>query len=366
MKAIILAAGMGTRLGLDFPKALVEIDGKTLLEHKIIGLKDNGIDDIYVVVGKWHEKFPTDLDVKYVVNDEYATTGNSYSFKLALDTCGTDDYIVVMDGDLMLDYRIYFMIQPKFQYFVDNLNHHWMPGDIGIKTDFNNRIIDLGREYEYCSMLGMAVYPPEFVRRLYAKLTGKGYDKKDELIVYVRKLLSNFHAIPEFVPYPWVELDYQGDVTKALNAFDKPSLETDDSITLKELNSLYRGMGEFGGLHVSMRNLDRDSTIIKNSTFAVVRRNGRVVGSGRYFTDGAYAVAIWDVMVRPEYQGQGIGTSITRRLIESAEKLHPIKIFLIADPGKESFYEQFGFKITRAPAMEKRYDYDRFSPNWNG
>ena len=46
MKAIILAAGMGIRLGVltkQLPKCLIEIDGKTLLEYSLDTLKENNI-----------------------------------------------------------------------------------------------------------------------------------------------------------------------------------------------------------------------------------------------------------------------------------------------------------------------------------
>ena len=362
MKAIILAAGMGTRMNIDYPKALLKIDDKSILEHKVTGLRDVGIDDIYVVTGYKHEQFP-DLDVTYVYNKDYDTKGNAHSFKLALEKCGTNDFVVCLDGDLMLDYRIYFEIQPKFQYFVDNLNHYWHAGDLGVKIDFDGRVVDIGRNYEYCVMLGMAVYPPEFLKKL-ADYFSTTFMHEEELISIVRDYMTAFHVIPKFVEYPWVEIDTPEDFDKALKLFNNPAQELGGTISLKELNSLYRDMGEFGGLHLSMRNLQRDDIIIRTSTFSVIRMNGRLIGSGRFFTDGAYAVAIWDVMVRPAYQGIGIGTKIMNDLIKKAEILHPIKIFLIADPGKEDFYRKFGMELTRAPAMEKRYDYDRFSPNW--
>jgi len=363
MKAVILAAGMGTRMNIGMPKSLLTIDGKSVLDHKIMGLRDIGINDIYVVVGYNNEMF-TNESVTYIYNKDYKTSGNAYSFKLALDVCGIDDFVVCLDGDLMLDYRIYFEIQPKFQYFVDNLNHHWRPGDLGVNIDFHNRIVDISRYCDYCVMLGLAVYPPEFLREL--KCYFNEHDvSKDELVSIVRKYVNSFHVTPKFVEHNWAEFDTKNEFNEAVNMFDNPEQELDSFISLRELNSLYRDMGEFGGLHLSMRNLTRDCIAIKNSTFSVIRMNGRVIGSGRFFTDGAYAVAIWDVMVRPAYQGIGIGTRIMNDLIRKAEILHPIKIFLIADIGKEGFYRKFGMELTRAPAMEKRYDYDRFSPNWH-
>ena len=53
MKVIILAAGVGSRLGKAHPKTLTAlIDGKSILAHQIDGLRHNvNLNDIYVIVG---------------------------------------------------------------------------------------------------------------------------------------------------------------------------------------------------------------------------------------------------------------------------------------------------------------------------
>ena len=59
MRAIILAAGMGTRLRpitLTTPKSLIEIGEETLIERQIRFLKEKGIDDVIVVTGYLAEK----------------------------------------------------------------------------------------------------------------------------------------------------------------------------------------------------------------------------------------------------------------------------------------------------------------------
>ncbi len=51
MKAVILAAGKGERLGEitnSLPKPMIEIDQKPILEHNIIMCRDNGINDIII------------------------------------------------------------------------------------------------------------------------------------------------------------------------------------------------------------------------------------------------------------------------------------------------------------------------------
>lgn len=59
MKAIIIAAGMGSRLGdhtKDRPKCLLDINGMPLLQYQIQAMKTNGIDDIILVKGYQAEK----------------------------------------------------------------------------------------------------------------------------------------------------------------------------------------------------------------------------------------------------------------------------------------------------------------------
>ena len=73
MKAIIIAAGLGSRLGNltnDKPKCLLEVAGKSLLQHQIDTLKSCGITNISVIKGYKKEKinYP---GLKYYINDDY-------------------------------------------------------------------------------------------------------------------------------------------------------------------------------------------------------------------------------------------------------------------------------------------------------
>ena len=77
MRAILLAAGMGTRLRpltIDTPKSLISVNGKPMLETQIQFLKEKGIDDIIVVTGYLSEKFEyikEKYGVKLIHNDKY-------------------------------------------------------------------------------------------------------------------------------------------------------------------------------------------------------------------------------------------------------------------------------------------------------
>lgn len=72
---------------------------------------------------------------------------------------------------------------------------------------------------------------------------------------------------------------------------------------------------------------------------------GRLAGAGRVLADGADAAYLADVAVRPAHQGRGLGDALLRRLVAQAAGHR--KLLLYAVPGKEAFYERFGFRRMR-------------------
>lgn len=87
---------------------------------------------------------------------------------------------------------------------------------------------------------------------------------------------------------------------------------------------------------------------LKHTTFlAAARDQGRIVAMGRMLFDFGYTAYLGDVIVRPEYQGQGIGKKIVELLIdqtmEATDEGERIMFILGAAKDKEGFYEKFGF-----------------------
>ena len=105
MRAIILAAGLGTRLRPmtdNTPKALIKVKDKPLVEYQIEYSKEKGIDEIIVVVGYLHEQFDylkEKYGVKLVFNDKYAEYNNFYSLYLVKDYLA-DSYVIDADNYL--------------------------------------------------------------------------------------------------------------------------------------------------------------------------------------------------------------------------------------------------------------------------
>jgi GNAT superfamily N-acetyltransferase len=66
----------------------------------------------------------------------------------------------------------------------------------------------------------------------------------------------------------------------------------------------------------------------------------RVVGFVNMLSDGMLTAFIPWLEVLPPYQGNGIGTELTRRILESAENLYSVD--LLCDPSLVPFYARFG------------------------
>lgn len=86
-------------------------------------------------------------------------------------------------------------------------------------------------------------------------------------------------------------------------------------------------------------------------TLNITARDGDLlVGSIRILTDGYFFGTITELLVLPEYQGQGIGS----RLLELVKENTPTVLYFGAKPGKESFYEKNGCKKSmQSYVMEK-------------
>jgi choline kinase len=104
MKAIILAAGKGTRLdgAAVKPKCLVEVGGVTLLRRQIESLKSVNVNDIVVVVGFGAESIREECggEVKFVENTVFAETSSLYSLWLAREHLL--DGFVVLNSDVLV------------------------------------------------------------------------------------------------------------------------------------------------------------------------------------------------------------------------------------------------------------------------
>lgn len=94
---------------------------------------------------------------------------------------------------------------------------------------------------------------------------------------------------------------------------------------------------------------EQAESAINNSYYSVIVESGsEAIGMGRTVGDGLYFTIV-DVVVRPKYQGNGIGTAIIRSILKNIEDNmcsgSRVSVQLLSEIGKEAFYIKQGFKL---------------------
>lgn len=117
MKALILAAGRGTRIRSihgERPKCLISCDGETILDHQIGGLREAGVREIGIVVGYESEqilshvcsRYRRDIGLfRFLFNPRYESTNNIYSLWVAREWVKGDSF-VCLNADVLCDPEI--------------------------------------------------------------------------------------------------------------------------------------------------------------------------------------------------------------------------------------------------------------------
>lgn len=162
--AVICAAGMGTRLGLNMPKCLVRINGRCVIDYILDLLSD--FNHVRIVVGFMEEEVIRHVnsirkDVVFVRNPYYRKTTNSHSLKLGSN--GLKEPYVSIDGDMIIEEKSF----NDFLNFFDGRKHLIGVSDskseeaVFVNIDKNYNVIEFQRTpstmFEWC---GIAIIVP--------------------------------------------------------------------------------------------------------------------------------------------------------------------------------------------------------------
>ena len=116
-KAVILVAGMGTRLKpltLENHKCLTKVNGSEILINALDNLQQTGISQVVLVVGYLADKIRStigdkykDIAVSYVENTLFEKTNTSYSLQLGIGKVEDYDELFVLEGDVFFSKRLF-------------------------------------------------------------------------------------------------------------------------------------------------------------------------------------------------------------------------------------------------------------------
>ena len=126
MKALILAAGKGTKLNPfsnTRPIPMISVAGKTLLENSLCQLKNAGITDVYIVVGHHKERVQDFIAEKYSDGmnihclEQKKNAGIGDAVRQVKDKISPGEYFLLIYGDTLTDENICSKVQQSFHSF---------------------------------------------------------------------------------------------------------------------------------------------------------------------------------------------------------------------------------------------------------
>jgi len=263
MQAIILAAGMGKRLGdytKDNTKCMVPVNGVLLIDRSLDCLSHLKLSQVVIVVGYEGQKVIDHvgseykgIPVKYIWNKVYDTTNNIYSLALAKDEMISEDTLL-LESDLIYESS---MLEKLASDPFPNLAlvakyESWMDGTM-VRIDDENNIIDFVPKAafryadadQYYKTVNIYKFSKEFATskyvpflEAYCKSVGNNeyYENVLRIITFLNS--HDLKALP-IANEKWYEIDDKQDLDIAEALFSDP--ET----LLKKYYTRYGGFWRF-------------------------------------------------------------------------------------------------------------------------
>lgn len=236
MKAIMLAAGVGARLGQgeDFiPKVLLKFGGQTLLQRHVELLRQAGVRELVIAVGHQAEMID-DAIVDLGVGDFVRTILNPYYKRGPITTLWSvrdeltaGEPLILMDADVLYDHR---MMPRLIGSRVQNcflMDRDVEPGEEPVKLCMRgDELVDFHKQPTeahdfYGEWIGFLKLSAEMAARV-PDATWPYFKDEAESVLYevaIRDLLladtTGAFGVEDVTGLPWIEIDFMEDVAKA-------------------------------------------------------------------------------------------------------------------------------------------------------
>lgn len=264
MQAIILAAGMGKRLGeltKNNTKCMVEVDGMRLIERALRILDRKNLNRIILVVGYQHENLMAFVNslgiqtkIEFIINEVYDKTNNIFSLSLAKEQMIEDDTLL-LESDLIFEERLIDMLLEDKRdslALVDKFES-WMDGtcivvdqDDNITDFIPGKLLQYREKEQYYKTVNIYKFGADFSKNVYvpfleayAKVMGNNeyYEAVIKLILLLDK---NTMKAKRLQGELWYEIDDIQDLDIAQTLFIE-----DDTKRYRSLMKRYGGYWRF-------------------------------------------------------------------------------------------------------------------------
>lgn len=237
MQAIILAAGIGKRLGAaaaQQPKCLLEFAGMSLLDYHLAALAACGIERAHVVAGFKAELIAAALDrrshtiaVDILINPRYEE-GSIVSLHSAASVLRCGEPVLIMDADVLYPHTLLQRLISSPHANCCLLDRDFEPGDEPVKLCIRaGRIVEFRKQlnpdlrFDYNGeSVGFFKFDPQLANRL-ADITaeyvdnGRSAEPHEEAIRDLILEQPTAVGVEDISGHAWIEIDFPADVERA-------------------------------------------------------------------------------------------------------------------------------------------------------
>lgn len=237
MKVVMLAAGIGTRLGQTteetVPKVLLRFGGKTLLERHIEIFRRQGITELVLGVGFHHDEIQQEIEAlgaqsfaRTVLNKDFEQ-GNIVTLSTLSDEICCGEPVLLMDADVLYDERLLERLINSPHPNCLLIDRAFEPGDEPVKICVRDgEIIEfrkwLSADYDICGeSVGFFKFSAEIAEKimLQTDLSLRQDRRNEPYEETIRDVLltspRGTFAYEDITGIPWIEIDFAVDVERA-------------------------------------------------------------------------------------------------------------------------------------------------------
>jgi choline kinase len=237
MKVVMLAAGIGTRLGQttaeSVPKVLLRFGGKTLLERHIEFFRRNGITELVLGVGFHHDDIQREIETlcaqsfaRTVFNKDYEQ-GNIVTLATLHDDICCGEPVLLMDADVLYDESLLERLINSRHPNCLLIDRDFVPGDEPVKICVRDgEIVEfrkwLSADFDFCGeSVGFFKFSAEIAEQIMfqADLSLRQGRRNEPYEETIRDVLltspRGTFAFEDITGIPWIEIDFAVDVERA-------------------------------------------------------------------------------------------------------------------------------------------------------
>ena len=237
MKVVMLAAGIGARLGHTtaetVPKVLLRFDGKSLLERHIEIFRRQEISELVLGVGFHHDDIQREIETlgaqsfaRTVFNKDY-DQGNIVTLSTLRDEICCGEPVLLMDADVLYDECLLERLIHSEHQNCLLIDRAFVPGDEPVKICVRDgEIVEfrkwLSAEFDFCGeSVGFFKFSAEIAEQIMDQTDlslrqGRCNEPYEETIrdVLLTSPRGTF-AFEDITGMPWIEIDFAADIERA-------------------------------------------------------------------------------------------------------------------------------------------------------